>query len=114
MPAIPVVVLTTSADPGDVTASYTVHANAYVVKPHDLTELDRIVRGIYRFFGETVRLPGPAPAPAHDGDGDVSPPDERSAVPGPRPARLLLWQPFTAATVGPLRHVLTPAWPRPD
>jgi serine/threonine-protein kinase RsbW len=65
------------------------------------------VRGIYRFFGETVRLPGPAPAPAHDGDGDVSPPDERSAVPGPRPARLLLWQPFTAATVGPLRHVLT-------
>ncbi|HEX5541869.1 MAG TPA: ATP-binding protein [Micromonospora sp.] len=105
--AIPVVVLTTSADPGDFTASYTAHANAYITKPRDLTDLSRIVLGIYRFFGETARVPGPAPAAEHDGDGGVSPPDDPDKVPGPRPVRLLLWQPFTAATVAPLRHALT-------
>ncbi|MFG1953467.1 response regulator [Micromonospora sp. NPDC048830] len=54
--AIPVV-LTTSTDPGDVTASYTAHVNAYITKPRDLTDLSRIVRDIYRFFDETARVP---------------------------------------------------------
>ncbi len=34
--SIPVVVLTTSNAPDDVTASYHLHANAYICKPQDL------------------------------------------------------------------------------
>jgi len=106
--AIPVVVLTTSADPGDVTASYTAHANAYITKPADLTGLSRVVRGIYRFFGETARIPAPSPAAEHGGDDDMPPrPDDPGDAPSTQPGRLLLWQPFTAATVPALRHTLT-------
>jgi len=94
-------VLTTSADPGGVTASYTAHVNAYITKPHDLTDLSRIVRSIYRFFGETSRIPGPAPAAEHDGGAGGTPPPPNDDVPGTRPVRLLLWQPFIAATVAP-------------
>ena len=54
---IPVVVFTTSSTPGDVVASYGTHANAYVTKPIDLNEFDRVVAEIRNFYGTTVRLP---------------------------------------------------------
>ena len=56
--AIPVVVLTTSAADTDIAASYTAHANAYVTKPVDLDDFDRVVSEIRNFYGRTVALPG--------------------------------------------------------
>jgi CheY-like chemotaxis protein len=47
---IPVVVLTTSAAPQDVTGAYQRHANAYVTKPVNLTDFERAVRSIDEFF----------------------------------------------------------------
>lgn len=55
--AIPVVVFTTSATPDDITSSYTGHANAYVTKPIDLDDFDRVVAEIRNFYGHTVTLP---------------------------------------------------------
>ncbi|MDG4751591.1 response regulator [Micromonospora sp. WMMD718] len=54
---IPVVVFTTSTVDTDVLASYTAHANAYVTKPIDLDDFERVVGQIYRFYGRTARLP---------------------------------------------------------
>lgn len=56
--AIPVVVFTTSATPDDVLDSYAAHANAYVPKPIELDEFERVLAEIRAFFGRTVRLPG--------------------------------------------------------
>lgn len=47
---IPVVVLTTSAAPQDVTLAYQRHANAYVTKPVNLADFERAVRSIDEFF----------------------------------------------------------------
>jgi CheY-like chemotaxis protein len=55
---IPVVVLTTSATPADVTGAYRAHANAYVTKPIDLAEFDEVVAGIEHFFAEVAKRPG--------------------------------------------------------
>ncbi|MEU6345878.1 response regulator [Streptomyces sp. NPDC046977] len=55
---IPVVVLTTSAAPDDVTAAYRRHANAYVTKPVNLDDFERAVQSIDAFYLDTVtRLP---------------------------------------------------------
>lgn len=55
---IPVVVLTTSAAPDDVTGAYQQHANAYVTKPVNLDDFERAVQSIDTFYLETVtRLP---------------------------------------------------------
>nr|WSX48015.1 response regulator [Streptomyces sp. NBC_00974] len=55
---IPVVVLTTSAAPDDVTGAYSSHANAYVTKPVNLEEFERAVQSIDAFYLETAtRLP---------------------------------------------------------
>ncbi|OHV31305.1 MULTISPECIES: response regulator [Pseudofrankia] len=53
--AIPVVVLTTSASPGDVTSAYQNHANAYVKKPVDLDEFSAAVQRIDTFFLDTAQ-----------------------------------------------------------
>jgi CheY-like chemotaxis protein len=63
--AIPVVVFTTSSTPSDVLSSYGAHANAYVTKPLDLDDFDRVLTQIRGFYGQTVTLPRP---------GDSSPP----------------------------------------
>ncbi|MGN9909992.1 response regulator [Phytohabitans sp. LJ34] len=55
--AIPVVVFTTSATPDDVADSYIGHANAYVTKPIDLIDFERVVAEIRNFYGNTVTLP---------------------------------------------------------
>ncbi|MFE5191436.1 response regulator [Streptomyces sp. NPDC056628] len=47
---IPVVVLTTSAAPDDVTGAYHHHANAYVTKPVNLDEFEAAVRSIDAFY----------------------------------------------------------------
>ncbi|MFE6286265.1 response regulator [Streptomyces sp. NPDC057877] len=47
---IPVVVLTTSAAPDDVSDAYRQHANAYVTKPVNLAEFEQAVHGIDTFY----------------------------------------------------------------
>jgi CheY-like chemotaxis protein len=54
---IPVVVLTTSADDGDVFSSYALHANAYLVKPVDYDQFLTTMRSIEDFWLRQVRLP---------------------------------------------------------
>ncbi|MFF8732779.1 response regulator [Streptomyces sp. NPDC015171] len=55
---IPVVVLTTSSAPEDVTGAYRKHANAYVTKPVNLDDFERAVQSIDMFYLETAtRLP---------------------------------------------------------
>jgi two-component system response regulator len=54
--SIPVVVFTTSAAADDVQDSYGAHANAYVTKPIDLDDFDRVVAAIRNFYGHTVTL----------------------------------------------------------
>jgi CheY-like chemotaxis protein len=57
---IPVVVLTTSAAPQDVAGAYQRHANAYVTKPVNLEDFERVVRSIDKFFLDTATpLPRP-------------------------------------------------------
>jgi CheY-like chemotaxis protein len=55
--AIPVIVFTTSATDSDISSSYSAHANAYVTKPIDLDEFDRVLAEIRNFYGHTVTLP---------------------------------------------------------
>lgn len=55
--SIPVVVLTTSSTPDDVSAAYERHANAYVTKPVNLDDFLASVRSIDQFFLETATIP---------------------------------------------------------
>jgi CheY-like chemotaxis protein len=55
--SIPVVVLTTSSTPDDVSAAYQRHANAYVTKPVNLDDFLESVRSIDQFFLETATVP---------------------------------------------------------
>jgi len=55
--SIPTIVFTTSSADSDVIASYTAHANAYVTKPIDLDDFDRVVIEIRNFYGHTAALP---------------------------------------------------------
>lgn len=55
--AIPVIVLTTSDDEGDVHRVYGLHANCYLTKPVDLDDFLRKVRSIENFWLTVVRLP---------------------------------------------------------
>jgi len=54
---IPVVVLTTSETERDVTETYRLHANAYVVKPIDLDRFIEVVRSLKDFWFSTAKLP---------------------------------------------------------
>ena len=54
---LPVVVLTTSSDQGDVEASYRLHANAHVTKPTDYAGFVAVLTEIEDFFGRVARLP---------------------------------------------------------
>ncbi len=55
---IPVVILSSSEAEEDVMKSYDEHANAYVTKPVDLSEITTIVQSIDEFWFQVVRLPG--------------------------------------------------------
>lgn len=54
--AIPVVVLTTSGAPDDVSGAYRGHANAYVTKPVNLDDFTRAVQSIDAFYLETAAV----------------------------------------------------------
>lgn len=54
---IPVVVLTTSTAPEDVTRAYGSHANCYITKPVDLDQFLRVVQSIESFWLSLVKLP---------------------------------------------------------
>ena len=54
---IPVLVLTTSTNEEDIQRSYNLHANCYINKPGNVTELFLMVRRIAEFWLETVTLP---------------------------------------------------------
>lgn len=74
--AIPVVVFTSSSTPADIRDSYSAHANAYITKPIDLDDFDRVVAEVRNFYGHTVVLPRRASdSTRHDGlVGDPSDP----------------------------------------
>jgi CheY-like chemotaxis protein len=55
---IPVVILSSSRHPADIERSYTLHANAYIVKPVDLDAFSRVVGAIDACF---VRFAVPSP-----------------------------------------------------
>lgn len=54
---IPVIVLTTSRAEADIDAAYLRHAAAYISKPVDLGDFDRVVRSIEQFWLTIVQLP---------------------------------------------------------
>jgi CheY-like chemotaxis protein len=54
---IPVVVLTTSTAPDDVSGAYRQYANAYVTKPVNLEEFEAAVRSIDRFYLDIAAKP---------------------------------------------------------
>ncbi|WP_208828118.1 response regulator [Streptomyces ficellus] len=56
---IPVVVLTTSTAPDDVTGAYSSHANAYVTKPVNLEQFEQAVQSIDAFYLDTATRPRP-------------------------------------------------------
>lgn len=58
--AVPVVVLTTSGAPDDVSGAYRDHANAYVTKPVNLDDFTRAVQSIDDFYLETAAVLPPA------------------------------------------------------
>lgn len=53
-----VIVLTTSDEAADINAAYDLNANCYVVKPMDLAEFTRAIRGIEEFWLGVAMLPG--------------------------------------------------------
>lgn len=55
--SIPVVIITTSRADRDVSASYRLHANAYVTKPVDLRGFVQAIQRTASFWTETARLP---------------------------------------------------------
>ena len=55
--SIPVVVLTTSQAQEDILRSYSLHANAYIVKPVDFDRFITAIRQIDTFFLTMVKLP---------------------------------------------------------
>lgn len=54
---IPVVVLTTSEDEGDILKAYKLHANCYISKPVDFVRFTEIIRQVEGFWLQLVKLP---------------------------------------------------------
>ncbi|OGR19161.1 MAG: hypothetical protein A2X81_18630 [Desulfobacterales bacterium GWB2_56_26] len=54
---IPVVVLTTSDDEGDILKAYKLHANCYITKPVDFARFTEIIRQVEGFWLQLVKLP---------------------------------------------------------
>ena len=54
---IPVVVLTTSEDEGDILKAYKLHANCYISKPVDFLRFTGIIQQIEGFWLQLVKLP---------------------------------------------------------
>ncbi|MEI6444466.1 MAG: response regulator [Nostocales cyanobacterium ELA583] len=54
---IPIIILTTSKNDDDVFHSYDLHANCYITKSRNLSELFQIIKGIEDFWFSTATLP---------------------------------------------------------
>jgi CheY-like chemotaxis protein len=54
---IPVVMLSASEHPGDINRAYDLHANAYVLKRPDFSELCRSLDGVLQFWLRTAMIP---------------------------------------------------------
>ncbi len=54
---LPIIVLSTSSSPDDITESYQKHANCFITKPSDITSLDNMVQEIKSFWLKTAQLP---------------------------------------------------------
>ncbi len=54
---IPVVILTTSEDEGDICKAYQLHANCYISKPVDFLQFTEIIKQIEGFWLQLVKLP---------------------------------------------------------
>ena len=55
--SIPVIMLTSSKSPKDITAAYDGHANAYLQKPTELAEYFDVVATVKQFWLDMVELP---------------------------------------------------------
>ncbi len=55
---VPVVVLTSSSDNGDVSNAYALGANSYIVKPVDFAKFMEVAAQIEVYWGLINRLPG--------------------------------------------------------
>ncbi len=60
---IPVIMLTTSTREEDIRRCYEAGANAYIVKPVDLAEFQRVIDTLRLFWTEMVTLPEPQSQP---------------------------------------------------
>jgi CheY-like chemotaxis protein len=60
---IPVIVLSASGDPADITRAYARHANAYITKPADLDSYDELAKQIDGCFLGLITPAAPAPGP---------------------------------------------------
>ena len=58
--SIPVIVLTTSKNEEDISQSYSLHANCYITKSRNISQLFHIVKRIEDFWLSTVTLPSEA------------------------------------------------------
>ncbi len=54
---IPVVILTSSKDEGDIFRSYGLHANCYINKPVDLDQFIHVINAVKSFWFTIVKLP---------------------------------------------------------
>ena len=54
---LPVVILTTSEDNGDILRAYKLHANCYISKPVDFERFNEIIGHIEGFWLQLVKLP---------------------------------------------------------
>jgi two-component system, chemotaxis family, response regulator Rcp1 len=54
---IPVLILSSSSADSDVQRSYDLHANSYIVKPADLSQVLTVMKSVSDFWMTTVRLP---------------------------------------------------------
>jgi CheY-like chemotaxis protein len=61
---LPVIVLSGSDAPQDITGCYALHANCYIVKPRDLAGMNDTIRSLSDFWLDKVKLP---PAPDREG-----------------------------------------------
>jgi chemotaxis family two-component system response regulator Rcp1 len=57
---IPIIVLTTSVAPTDITKSYDLHANCYIQKPADYDEFLELIRQLDNLWFNVVQVPSAA------------------------------------------------------
>lgn len=61
----PVIVLSGSDAPQDISTCYALHANCYIIKPRDLYGMNETIRSLVDFWLQKVKLP-PVPNPVID------------------------------------------------